>query len=590
MVRAGGVRLIGLLLVSQFIIAFVAFPVFRWLFREALRAGGMHGLDLGALATATALPATFLLLGVLVLLAFWLISLQFTAIVVLLRWPGLSWRACFAELGRVARQLARPSSLPLVAYLFVLLPLSGFGFTSSLAQGVAIPSFISGELLKTTSSTIALTLFLLLLAWLNLRLSLTVPIFVLSNGRRAARSSWRLTRGLRSSVSLVLAVATVTLAAGVAGLVLFVTAIVPTAITDATAPAASPYLAAYSLGIAQVVGALLVGLTTAWVAGILLARVAHGASQLRPQIELVPDPAPTPVTNRSRSPRRVTVAIVTTVAVLGAGLGTASIDTLHRLAKTPESLVLAHRGFSEGGVENTISGLEAAATAGADLVEMDVMETKDGQFVAMHDATLGRLAGREVAVKDLTLAEITQIEVHDQYGNTDRVPSFADYVRRANELDMPLLVEIKLGGADSPDHVERLVAELEQLGLLERNIYHSLDAESVATLKHLRPNLSVGYTMAFAGGGVPTTPADFIVVEQWTATERMQNDARDAGLGFFAWTVNDEPGIREHLRRGTDGIITDYPDTAVAARTEMGQERGLTDVLLDALTRFVTVV
>lgn len=606
-VRAGGVHLVGLILVWQLLISLVAFPFFGWLFRETLRASGMRGLDLSALSEpgrGGSMPVTLLLLAVLVTLAFWLISLQFTAIVVLLRWPELSAREYLGELGRVARQLVRPGSLPLVAYLFLLLPLSGFGFTSVLAQGVAIPSFISGELLKSTSTTIALAVFLLLLLWLNLRLALTVPIFVLSNGRRPGRASWRLTRGLRTPVSLALSVAAITLIAGVTGGLLLLAALAPTTLTDAVLPGASVTVAAFSLGAAEVLGVIIAGLATAWIGGVLIARVDRGAAQLPAQVVLVPDPGthsrpaargaagPDPDHNASapRRSRREAIAVVTVIALVSAGLGAASIAPLQRLAASPASLVLAHRGFSDGGVENTLSGLEAAARANADLVEMDVMQTKDGQFVAMHDAVLTRLAGRDVAVKDLTLEELTQIEVRDLQGHVDTIPTFTEYVTRAAELGMPLLVEIKLGGGDTPDHVERLVAELEGLGLLESNIYHSLDPASVAELKRLRPDLTVGYTMAFAGGDVPVTPADFIVVEEWTATESMQLAAQSAGLGFYAWTVNAEPSIREHLRRSTDGIITDHPDIAVSARNEMEQETGFAGVLIDAFTRFVTVV
>ncbi|MGO1539671.1 MAG: glycerophosphodiester phosphodiesterase family protein [Leucobacter sp.] len=263
---------------------------------------------------------------------------------------------------------------------------------------------------------------------------------------------------------------------------------------------------------------------------------------------------------------------------------------MERLSEQPETLVLAHRGFSEGGVENTVSGLDAALQAGADLVEMDVMQTQDGEFIAMHDAALGRLADRPDEVKDLTLEELTAITVRDQFGNEDRIPSFADYVTHADNIGMPLLVEIKLGGADTDDHVDRLVAELEELGSLENHIYHSLDAASVARLKELRPDLTVGYTMPFAGGGIPNTPADFIVVEEWSASDEMQSAAHDAGLGFMVWTVNEEEAIRDYMRRDSDGIITDHPDVAESARAEMDEESGLTFVLLDALMRFVKVV
>lgn len=589
MVRAGGMRLVGLILFTQLAIAAVAFPLLGWIFREALRAGGMHGLDLAALGVGGSgnITITLLLIVVIITVAFWLISLQFTALVIVLRWPRLSARGYLAQLRRVAAQLAHPRSLSLLGYLFLLVPLSGFGFTSAIAQGIALPGFVSGELLKASSTTAILAGYLLFLLWLNLRLSLTVPVFVLTGGRRSARTSWRLTRGVRAPLAVAIAVAAVLVIAGLASAALFVTAIVPTAITDALAPGASPTVAAFCLGAAQIVGVILAGLATAWIAGALITRVDRDVAKLPAGVSIVPDPPAVP----AKPGDAYTSAMVPAVAVVVAAvLGVASIAPLEQLAQAPSSAILGHRGFSDGGVENTLGSLEAAARAGADLVEMDVMQTKDGEFVAMHDVTLGRLAGQDLAVKDLTLAELTQIEVHDRFGNVDPIPSFTDYVVRAAELGLPLLIEIKLSGAETPDHVELLVAELEALGLLETNIYHSLDRDSVATLKHTRPDLSVGYTMAFAGGGIPDTPADFIVVEEWTASESMQRAAEKAGLGFYAWTVNEEASLREHLRRGTDGIITDHTDLAVALRDEIGKETGLTDVLVDAFTRFVTVV
>lgn len=88
----------------------------------------------------------------------------------------------------------------------------------------------------------------------------------------------------------------------------------------------------------------------------------------------------------------------------------------------PDTLVLGHRGFSDGGAENTIAGLEAAAAAGADLVEIDVMQTADERFVVMHDASLSRLTGQDLKVMDLTLDELRRLTVRDQFGHEGRSP------------------------------------------------------------------------------------------------------------------------------------------------------------------------
>lgn len=222
-------------------------------------------------------------------------------------------------------------------------------------------------------------------------------------------------------------------------------------------------------------------------------------------------------------------------------------------------------------------------------MEIDVMQSRDNRYVVMHDPNLKRLTGQNLAVKDLSLAELTVLEVKDAAGHQDSIPSLPEYIARARELDMPLLIELKLSGAEPADHVGQLVAELEALDALDRNIYHSLDKPSVERLKRLRPDLTVGYTMAFAAVDVPDTSADFIVVEEWTATPEMQAAANKAGLGFMVWTVNSVKQQQGFLRSDVDGIITDHPDTALSARSTMAGQTGLVNVLLDALTRFVVV-
>ncbi|KAM9863094.1 glycerophosphodiester phosphodiesterase family protein [Leucobacter sp. BZR 635] len=586
----------------------IVVPVNQWLFREALRSVGQTGLDLAAPMRPEGVPFTLALIALIVLIAFWAMALQFVLFTVML--SGSHRRAAprdqLRHVGLVLRKMIRPSSLPLVGYLFLLLPLTGFGFTSLLAKGVAIPPFISGELEKTLTSALLLMLFLFVLGSINVRLALTVPVFTLTSatGGRASRLSVRLTRGLVAEWGLVLAGATVLLVAVAAAILLFVAALLPTLIADAVAPDAAPGVAAVSLGIAQLLALLLTGGTTAAIAAVLTQGLALRWQRLPADVQQIRQAGPAagarPARPVERGGRRFVLPAVTVgVSVLAAAVfSAAGWNTMHRLHAAPETLVLAHRGFSgdgdvgggsAGGVENTISGLEAAHAAGADLVEMDVMETADNEFVVMHDANLSRLAGQSLRVADLTLAELTQIRVEDFEGNEDVIPSLEEYMLRAQELEMPLLVEIKLGGNDSPKQVERLVAQLEGLGVLDDHMYHSLDAPSVERLKHMRPDLTVGYTMAFAAVEAPNTIADMIVVEQWTASEEVQRSAERAGLSFFAWTVNDIASMRDHLRRGTDGIITDHPDEVVRLRGEMAERPGLAAVLFDALARFVTL-
>lgn len=65
---------------------------------------------------------------------------------------------------------------------------------------------------------------------------------------------------------------------------------------------------------------------------------------------------------------------------------------------------------------------------------MDVQETKDGQSVMMHDANLFNLAGVNASPQDLTMAELTALDVSEN-GYRTKISSFDAYLKRANELD-----------------------------------------------------------------------------------------------------------------------------------------------------------
>jgi glycerophosphoryl diester phosphodiesterase len=53
-----------------------------------------------------------------------------------------------------------------------------------------------------------------------------------------------------------------------------------------------------------------------------------------------------------------------------------------------QKLVIAHRGASGYLPEHTYSGAVMAYASGADFLELDVVMTKDGHLIVMHDLTL----------------------------------------------------------------------------------------------------------------------------------------------------------------------------------------------------------
>ena len=159
-------------------------------------------------------------------------------------------------------------------------------------------------------------------------------------------------------------------------------------------------------------------------------------------------------------------------------------------------------GSSKAAWRTRFPALQAAARAGADRVEFDVMETKDGKFVVMHDANLQRLAGKNLNVKDLTQEELTKITVRAG-GMEAKIPTLEEWIQLSIHLNLPQLLEIKLHGGETPDLVPRLLAVLDAAGVTEHYTYHTLSREVVEELKRLRPQLVVGFIVPINFGGVP---------------------------------------------------------------------------------------
>ena len=65
--------------------------------------------------------------------------------------------------------------------------------------------------------------------------------------------------------------------------------------------------------------------------------------------------------------------------------------------------VIAHRGFSAGAPENTLTAFRRAIAAGSDVLELDIHLSKDHELVVVHDRTLERTTNGQGRVADFTL-------------------------------------------------------------------------------------------------------------------------------------------------------------------------------------------
>ena len=248
-------------------------------------------------------------------------------------------------------------------------------------------------------------------------------------------------------------------------------------------------------------------------------------------------------------------------------------------------LVISHRGVSNGnGVQNTIQSLEKTAQLKPDLIEMDIQETKDGQFVMMHDANLRGLAGLNKTPQDLTLEELQQIDIHEN-GYTTKISSFDDYLNRANELHQKLLIEIKTSHKDSPqmmDHfLEKYAAKIKVYG----HQMQSLDYHVVEKVTQYDKDIPIYFILPY-NSVFPRTNATGYTMEYSTLDEYFVTKLWNTEQKLYVWTINSSESFDKSFRLGVNGMITDNLEMIKDELETAQEDPEYTDLLLKKATEF----
>ena len=189
-------------------------------------------------------------------------------------------------------------------------------------------------------------------------------------------------------------------------------------------------------------------------------------------------------------------------------------------------LVIAHRGASGTAPENTLAAFRRAVACGADMVELDVQLTRDGEVVVVHDFTLDRTTDGTGAVGASSLAEIRRLDAGAWFAPAflgEAVPTLGEVL---GAIGLPVNVELKPVG-DQGLEAETL-AVVRAAGALGRVVFSSFDPGALERLRALTPE-------AFAL-------------------------ARAAGLQIRVWTVNEAGEFERLAAAGAHGVFTDYPE------------------------------
>jgi glycerophosphoryl diester phosphodiesterase len=231
----------------------------------------------------------------------------------------------------------------------------------------------------------------------------------------------------------------------------------------------------------------------------------------------------------------------------------------------PHPWVVAHRGASGHAPENTMVAFRRAVELGATFIETDLRFTRDAQFVAIHDATVERTTSGRGSVRELTLAELRQLDAGSWFGAEfagERIPTLDEILNFAHAADVVFYLEVKTEVVWGVQHT--LVSALRRTEQVARTVILSFDPSMLSALLGLEHTLMTGLLYDRLPAD-PIAQALQIGVRQIAPRRDLLSGelvqrAHAADLQVVTWTVDKLEEMRAAIATGVNGIITNYPD------------------------------
>ena len=236
---------------------------------------------------------------------------------------------------------------------------------------------------------------------------------------------------------------------------------------------------------------------------------------------------------------------------------------------------IAHRGASWLAPENTMASIQLAWEMDVDAVEIDIYLTADDQIVLFHDSRTGRISDADRLVEEMTLEELQELEVGCWKGEQwpgERVITLDEALATVPK-GKRMIIDVK----SDTRIVEPMLEAFDRSGLHPHQIVViAFSFKLAAKTKELRPRQVVLLLESFrrdsdTGEWSPTMEE---LIEQAreanldglnmnfrgpATVEESIRLIREAGLGYYVWTVNDIDAAERAVQLGVDGLTTDRP-------------------------------
>ena len=253
--------------------------------------------------------------------------------------------------------------------------------------------------------------------------------------------------------------------------------------------------------------------------------------------------------------------------------------------------ITAHRGDSASAPENTLEAFEMAIENGADVIELDVRETKDGEIVVCHDESLKRICGVNKKIGKTKYKDLLKYDVSAKYKGKNkelyknikvRIPTLREAIETVGDR-AKLNIEIKTANTDK--ELEKKVAEIvNEYDCRENCVVTSQTYGAIKRIKQYDPQIKTIYVMSIAMGDFYDLEyADGFSIKYRFINKEVIRQSHKRGKDVYAWVVDDEKSLEKMMLLNVDSVITNDPE---ATRKNM-YENYYGDSLLERIENYL---
>ena len=241
----------------------------------------------------------------------------------------------------------------------------------------------------------------------------------------------------------------------------------------------------------------------------------------------------------------------------------------------PYPQFLAHRGGGKLAPENTLAALRCGLAHGFHAVEFDVMLSRDGVPVVMHDPYLGRTVSGSGNIFDYDAAELVQMDAGSWFSGQYRdepVPLFTQYLEFCKANGIWMNIEIKPAPgfeAETGAAVGKLTRAMFAPEIAQDNpallpLLSSFSPVALAAAHLAAPDIARALLLGVIKPGWEEQARALEAVAIHTShkhlTPALAQQVKHAGFGLFCYTVNEPARAREIMEWGVDAMCTDRID------------------------------